>query len=69
MKIISTINGVLSQLKPFMLMVAMALGVMAAWVQLTEFIPFLRQIWVPRGTAQGMAIVAACLAIVAGRGQ
>lgn len=67
MNIMSTINGVLGQLRPFVAMVALLFGVIAAWHGLAELLPVIKQLWSPRGTAQSMAIVGAALAIIAGR--
>lgn len=67
MNIMGTVNSVLGQLKPFVGMVALLFGVIAAWHGLAELLPVIKQIWSPRGTAQSMAIVGAALAIIAGR--
>lgn len=67
MNIMATINGVLAQLRPFVSMVALLFGVIAAWHGLGELLPVVKQIWSPRGSAQSMAIVGAALAIIAGR--
>ena len=67
MNIMSTINGVLGQLRPFVAMVALLFGVIAAWHGLAELLPVIKQVWSPRGTAQSMALVGAALAIIAGR--
>ena len=61
------INSVLAQLKPFVAMVALLFGVVAAWHGLAELLPVIKQVWSPRGSAQSMAIVGAALAIIAGR--
>ncbi len=61
------INNVLDQLKPFVAMVALLFGVVAAWHGLAELLPVIKQVWSPRGSAQSMAIVGAALAIIAGR--
>lgn len=66
MNVVSTINGVLGQLRPFVAMVALIFGVIAAWHGLAELLPVIKQIWSPRGSAQSMAIVGAALAIIAG---
>ena len=63
---IATINNFLIQLKPFISMVALVFGIIAAWHGLGEMIPVVKQIWSPRGTAQSMALVGAALAIIAG---
>jgi hypothetical protein len=57
----------LAQLKPFVAMVALLFGVVAAWHGLAELLPVIKQVWSPRGSAQSMAIVGAALAIIAGR--
>ena len=67
MNVMSTINGVLAQLRPFVSMVALLFGVIAAWHGLGELLPVIKQVWAPRGSAQSMAIVGAALAIIAGR--
>lgn len=61
------INSILAQLKPFVAMVALLFGVVAAWHGLAELLPVIKSIWSPRGSAQSMAIVGAALAIIAGR--
>lgn len=61
------INSILSQLKPFVAMVALLFGVVAAWHGLAELLPVIKQVWSPRGSAQSMALVGAALAIIAGR--
>ena len=61
------INSVLAQLKPFVAMVALLFGVVAAWHGLAELLPVIKQVCSPRGSAQSMAIVGAALAIIAGR--
>lgn len=67
MNIMATVSSVLGQLKPFVGMVALLFGVIAAWHGLAELLPVVKQIWAPRGNAQSMAIVGAALAIIAGR--
>lgn len=67
MNIMSTVNQILAQLRPFISMVALLFGVIAAWHGLAELLPMIKQIWSPRGSAQSMAIVGAALAIIAGR--
>lgn len=67
MNIMGTINSVLGQLRPFVSMVALLFGVIAAWHGLGELLPVIKQVWSPRGSAQSMAIVGAALAIIAGR--
>ena len=61
------INSILAQCKPFVAMVALLFGVVAAWHGLAELLPVIKSIWSPRGSAQSMAIVGAALAIIAGR--
>lgn len=61
------INSILSQLKPFVAMVALLFGVLAAAKGLSELFPVVGQIIPIRGDAQRMAIIAAALALVAGR--
>lgn len=68
MNIVATVNQILTSLRPFISMVALLFGVIAAWHGLAELIPVIKQLWSPRGSAQSMAIIAAALAIVAGRG-
>lgn len=63
----SQINSILGQLRPFVAMVALLFGVVAAWHGLGELLPVIKQVWSPRGSAQSMAIVGAALAIIAGR--
>jgi len=65
--VIGKINEALKGLAPFVTMVALAFGIIAAWHALGELFPFVKQIWSPRGSAQSMAIVGACLALIAGR--
>ena len=48
-------------------LVALLFGVLAAWLAVVELLPVLGQVWRPKGSAQSHAIVAACLALVAGR--
>ena len=61
------INSILAQCKPFVAMVALLFGVVAAWHGLAELLPVIKQVWSPRGSAQSMAIVGAALAIIGGR--
>jgi len=61
------INNILTQLRPFISMVALLFGIIAAWHGLAELLPVIKQVWSPRGSAQSMAIVGAALAIIAGR--
>lgn len=60
------LNSILNQLRPFIVVVALLFGLIAAWQALSDLLPFLRQVWAPRGSAQSNAIVAAALAIVGG---
>ena len=46
------INSILAQLKPFVAMVALLFGVVAAWHGLAELLPVIKQVWSPRGSAQ-----------------
>lgn len=62
----SLINNVLNQCKPFLYMVAMLFGIIAAWGALSDLLPVLKQVWVPRLPYQPSAIVGAALAIIAG---
>lgn len=62
---IDKINAALAGLMPFVLMVAMVFGVIAAWHGLAELFPFIRQVWAPRGSMQSMGTVGACLALIA----
>lgn len=64
---IAIINNALAQCRPFVAMVALIFGIIAAWHGLAELIPIIKSIWSPRGSAQSMAIVGACLALIAGR--
>jgi hypothetical protein len=66
MNIVSTVNNVLAQLRPFMLMVALLFGFAAAWGGLAEWFPVLKEIWAGKGSPQASAIIGACLAIIAG---
>lgn len=67
MSIVATINNILAQLRPFILMIALICGFMAAWGQFAEWMPVIKQIWAGRGQPQANAIVGACLAVIAGR--
>lgn len=60
------INQALNSCVPFIRLVALLFGVIAAWHALGELLPVIKQVFSPRGSAQSMAIVAAALAIVAG---
>lgn len=61
------INQILNACQPFVRVVSLLFGVLAAWLAMVELFPFLAQIARPRGSAQSMAIIAAALALVAGR--
>lgn len=61
------ITDALAGLAPFIRLVALLFGAIAAWHALSELLPVLRQVWAPRGTAQSMALVGAALAIIAGQ--
>lgn len=61
------INQVLMACQPFVRLVSLLFGVLAAWLAMIELMPFLAQIARPRGSAQSMAIIAGALALVAGR--
>ncbi len=62
----TTINSALAQLRPFVTMVALVFGIIAAWHGLAELFPFVKQIWSPRGTAQSFGVIGACLALIGG---
>ena len=64
MNIIGTFNNVLAQLKPFVGMVALLFGIIAAWLAMVELLPVLAQIWRPKGDMQRYAIVAGALSWV-----
>lgn len=64
---ITVINNVLAQLRPFIAMVALLFAFLAAFKGLGELIPILAQIWSPKIDTQRAAILAAALALVAGR--
>lgn len=63
----SQINSILGQLRPFVAMVALLFGAIAAYLALAELFPVLNQVWRPKGDMQRYAIVAAALSLVAGR--
>ena len=67
MNLASTATQILNSLRPFVALVALLFGFLAAWLAIVDLFPFLGQIWRPKGGAQSHAIVGACLAIVAGR--
>ena len=61
------LDNILGQLRPFVSKLALLFGVLAAWLALVELLLMLGQIFRPRGTDQGHAIVGACLALIGGR--
>lgn len=61
------LTDLLDSLRPFIMMVSILFAALAAWKGLSEIIPVLNQIFSPRGDAQRLAIVAAALALAAGR--
>lgn len=65
MNIVAAVNNAVAPLRPLMVVVALVLGVLATWLTLVEAVPMLAQIFRPRGTAQGYAIVGACIAHIA----
>ena len=65
MNIVAIVNNALAPLKPVLMVIALALGVLAAWLTLVEAVPVLAQIFRPRGSAQAYAIVGACIAHIA----
>lgn len=66
MNLVSAITSILSQTRPFISVVALLFGFIAAWHGLAELVPVIKQVWSPKGSAQSMAIVGAALAIIAG---
>lgn len=60
------ITAVLDLCTPFVRVVALAFGVVAAWLALVDAFPFVGQIWRPKGSAQGHATVGAALALIVG---
>lgn len=64
---IATLTNVLNAARPFILLVALLFGCIAAWHALAELLPVIKQVWSPRGSAQSMALTGAALAIIAGR--
>ena len=64
---IAIINNALAQCRPFISMVALLFGVIAAWGGLSDLLPVLKQVWTPKSGAQAAAIIGAALAIIAGR--
>lgn len=64
-KITSALDG----LTPFVRLVALVFGVLAAWHGVCELAPILKGVWAPRGSAQSMALVGAGLAIIAAGGK
>lgn len=63
------ITAAIESALPFVWFVAALFGVIAAWHGLAELFPFLRNVWAPRGSAQSMAIVGGCLAVIARGGK
>lgn len=61
------ITQALNAARPFILLVALLFGVVAAWHALAELLPVIKQVWAPRGSAQSMALTGAALAIIAGK--
>ena len=62
----AVINQILGACRPFVAMVALLFGVIAAWLAVLEILPFLAQVWRPKGDMQRYALVAGALALVAG---
>lgn len=62
-------TALIESLLPFVWTIAAVFGVIAAWHGLAELFPFIRNVWAPRGSAQSMAIVGACLALIARGGK
>ena len=67
MNLASTATQILNSLRPFVALVALLFGFLAAWLAIVDLFPFLGQIWRPKGEAQRFAIIGAALAIVTGR--
>ena len=61
------IRSALDVTRPFIGLMALIFGLLAAWHALGELLPIVKQIWSPKGSAQSMALVGACLALIAGR--
>ena len=61
------IRGLLEQARPFVAVMAMVFGLLAAYSALIDLVPVIGQVWKPHIQTQSAAIVAACLALVAGR--
>ena len=61
------IKAALDLTRPVIAMVSILFAFIAAWLGLGELIPFLKQIWSPHGDVTHMAIIAAALALAAGR--
>ena len=66
---ITKLNGILEDTRPFILLVALIFGFMGALFAAADIVNMFgtRLPWFSEGTAQSHAIVGACLAIVAGR--
>lgn len=63
------ITAAIESALPFVWLVAALFGVIAAWHGLAELLPIIKNIWAPRGTAQSMAIIGGCLAVIARGGK
>lgn len=61
-----SVFGILNQLLPFVRIVALLFGVLAAFIALGDLIPALKGIIAIRGDAQRYAVIAAALALVSG---
>lgn len=60
------VGGILEGLLPFVRLVALLFGVIAAYLAVFELMPALGQfLWRPRGTAQGHAMLGGALALIA----
>ena len=64
---IAKVTDLLASCAPFVLVVAMIYGVVGEWLGLADIFPVIKQLWSPKGTAQGHAIVGACLALISWR--
>jgi hypothetical protein len=65
MNVVAVVNNAIAPLKPALMMIALVLAVLAAWLTLLELLPVLGQIFRPRGSAQAYAITGACIAHIA----
>ena len=61
------LRSILDQSRPFIMTVSLLIAFLAAWKTVAELLPFLNQVFSPKGDAQRLAIVAAALALAAGR--